>query len=45
MVADGASDLLHLFGGEMLFGRIMREVTSLPLGAPAEIQVIVEAYH
>jgi hypothetical protein len=45
MVADGASDLLHLFDGEMLFSRIIREVPSLPLGGPAEVEVIVEAYH
>ncbi|MEI2299294.1 RidA family protein [Ensifer sp. MJa1] len=42
-VADGASDLLaKVFGPEMLSGRIVLGVASLPLGLPVEIELLVE---
>ena len=43
-VADGASELLFkVFGTEMLSGRIVLGVASLPLGLPVEIELVVEA--
>ncbi|WP_104665601.1 RidA family protein [Ensifer adhaerens] len=42
-VADGASDLLaKVFGPEMLSGRIVLGVASLPLGLPVKIEPLVE---
>ncbi|MEI3852147.1 MULTISPECIES: RidA family protein [Ensifer] len=42
-VADGASDLLaKVFGPELLSGRIVLGVASLPLGLPVEIELLVE---
>ncbi|NLR98208.1 RidA family protein [Rhizobium sp. P38BS-XIX] len=42
-VADGASELLlKVFGAEMLSGRIVLGVASLPLGVPVEIEILVE---
>ncbi len=42
-VADGASDLLaKVFGPEMLSGRIVLGVASLPLGLPVEVELLVE---
>ncbi|WDZ76254.1 RidA family protein [Ensifer adhaerens] len=42
-VADGASDMLaEIFGPEMLSGRIVLGVASLPLGLPVEIELLVE---
>ena len=43
-VADGASDLImQVFGREMLSGRIVLGVVSLPLGSPVEVELVVEA--
>ena len=42
-VADGASDLLaDVFGPELLSGRIVLGVASLPLGLSVEIELLVE---
>lgn len=42
-VADGASDLLaKVFGRELLSGRIVLGVASLPLGLSVEIELLVE---
>ena len=42
-VADGASELLlKVFGAEMLSGRVVLGVASLPLGMPIEIELVVE---
>jgi enamine deaminase RidA (YjgF/YER057c/UK114 family) len=42
-VADGASDvLLKVFGSEMLSGRIVLGVASLPLGLPVEVELVFE---
>lgn len=42
-VADGASDLLlKVFGEEMLSGRIVLGVQSIPLGLPVEIEFALE---
>src|SRR5262249_6983807 len=42
-VADGASDILvKIFGTEMLSGRIVLGVASLPLGVPIEIELVLE---
>jgi enamine deaminase RidA (YjgF/YER057c/UK114 family) len=42
-VADGASDVLvKVFGTEMLSGRIVLGVASLPLGMPVEIELVLE---
>ena len=42
-VADGASELLvKVFGAEMLSGRIVLGVASLPLGMPIEIELVFE---
>jgi enamine deaminase RidA (YjgF/YER057c/UK114 family) len=42
-VADGASELLvKVFGAEMLSGRIVLGVASLPLGMPVEIELVFE---
>ncbi|HEV7309328.1 RidA family protein [Ensifer sp.] len=42
-VADGASNLLaRVFGPEMLSGRVVLGVASLPLGLPVEIELLVE---
>jgi len=42
-VADGASELLlKVFGAEMLSGRVVLGVASLPLGMPIEIDLVVE---
>ncbi|KSV61370.1 hypothetical protein N185_10110 [Sinorhizobium sp. GW3] len=42
-VADGASDLLaKVFGPEMLSGRIVLGVASLPLGLPVEVELLIE---
>ncbi|NTF44726.1 RidA family protein [Rhizobium rhizogenes] len=42
-VADGASELLlKVFGAEMLSGRVVLGVASLPLGMPVEIELVVE---
>lgn len=44
MVADGASDLLlRIFGRELLSGRIVLGVISLPLGVPVEVELLVQA--
>jgi len=42
-VADGASELLlKVFGTEMLSGRIVLGVASLPLGMPVEVELVLE---
>ena len=42
-VADGASELLvKVFGAEMLSGRVVLGVASLPLGLPVEVELIFE---
>jgi enamine deaminase RidA (YjgF/YER057c/UK114 family) len=42
-VADGASDLLaKIFGADMLSGRVVLGVASIPLGLPVEIELLVE---
>ena len=42
-VADGASDVLvRVFGTDMLSGRIVLGVASLPLGMPIEIELVLE---
>jgi len=42
-VADGASELLvKVFGMEMLSGRVVLGVASLPLGMPIEIELVFE---
>ena len=42
-VADGASELLlKVFGAEMLSGRVVLGVASVPLGMPIEIELVVE---
>jgi NAD(P)-dependent dehydrogenase (short-subunit alcohol dehydrogenase family) len=42
-VADGASELLlKVFGAEMLSGRVVLGVASLPLGMPIEIELVFE---
>ncbi|MBP0581799.1 RidA family protein [Labrys sp. LIt4] len=42
-VADGASELLlKVFGAEMLSGRVVLGVASLPLGLPVEVELVVE---
>ncbi len=42
-VADGASELLlKVFGAEMLSGRVVLGVASLPLGMPVEIELVIE---
>lgn len=42
-VADGASEvLLKIFGPEMLSGRIVLGVASIPLGLPVEVELIFE---
>ena len=42
-VADGASELLlKVFGPEMLSGRIVLGVASLPLGLPVEVELVLE---
>jgi enamine deaminase RidA (YjgF/YER057c/UK114 family) len=43
-VADGASEvLLKVFGPEMLSGRVVLGVASLPLGLPVEVELDLEA--
>ena len=42
-VADGASELLlKVFGEDMLSGRVVLGVASLPLGLPIEIELVLE---
>lgn len=42
-VADGASEvLLKVFGEEMLSGRIVLGMASLPLGMPVEVELVLE---
>ncbi|MBW8786603.1 MAG: RidA family protein, partial [Rhizobium leguminosarum] len=42
-VADGASELLlDIFGAERIPPRIVLGVTSIPLGMPVEIELILE---
>ncbi|MFS8047527.1 RidA family protein [Rhizobium sp. BR 314] len=42
-VADGASEvLLRVFGREMLSGRVVLGVASLPLGLPVEVELVLE---
>jgi enamine deaminase RidA (YjgF/YER057c/UK114 family) len=42
-VADGASEMLvKVFGSEMLSGRVVLGMASLPLGMPVEIELVVE---
>jgi enamine deaminase RidA (YjgF/YER057c/UK114 family) len=42
-VADGASEiLLKAFGPEMLSGRVVLGVASLPLGLPVEVELVFE---
>ena len=42
-VADGASELLaKVFGTEMLSGRVVLGVASIPLGLPVEVELIFE---
>jgi len=42
-VADGASEvLLRVFGPEMLSGRVVLGVASLPLGLPVEVELVLE---
>jgi enamine deaminase RidA (YjgF/YER057c/UK114 family) len=42
-VADGASELLlKVFGPELLSGRVVLGVASLPLGLPVEIELVLE---
>ena len=43
-VADGASEvLLKVFGPEMLSGRVVLGVASLPLGLPVEVELVLES--
>ncbi|KAF1005999.1 MAG: hypothetical protein GAK28_02907 [Luteibacter sp.] len=43
-VADGASDVLRaVFGDELLSGRVVLGVASLPLGVPVELELLLEA--
>jgi enamine deaminase RidA (YjgF/YER057c/UK114 family) len=43
-VADGASELLlKVFGPEMLAGRVVLGLASLPLGLPVEVELVLEA--
>ena len=43
-VAAGASEvLLKVFGPEMLSGRVVLGVASLPLGLPVEVELVLEA--
>ncbi|WP_448950709.1 RidA family protein [Labrys neptuniae] len=42
-VADGASELLlKVFGPDMLSGRVVLGVASLPLGLPVEVELVLE---
>jgi len=42
-VADGASELLlKVFGPEMLSGRVVLGMASLPLGMPVEVELVLE---
>lgn len=42
-VADGASELLlKVFGAEMLSGRVVLGVASLPLGVAVEVELVLE---
>jgi enamine deaminase RidA (YjgF/YER057c/UK114 family) len=42
-VADGASEvLLKVFGPEMLSGRVVLGMASLPLGLPVEVELVLE---
>ncbi|MDX8457013.1 RidA family protein [Mesorhizobium sp. VK9D] len=42
-IADGASELLvKVFGTEMLSGRVVLGVASLPLGMPVEVELVFE---
>jgi len=42
-VADGASELLlKVFGPEMLSGRVVLGMASLPLGLPVELELVLE---
>lgn len=42
-VSDGASELLlKVFGADMLSGRVVLGVASLPLGMPIEIELVLE---
>lgn len=42
-VADGASEiLLKVFGEDMLSGRVVLGVASLPLGLPIELELVLE---
>jgi enamine deaminase RidA (YjgF/YER057c/UK114 family) len=42
-VADGASEvLLKVFGPEMLSGRVVLGLASLPLGLPVEVELVLE---
>ncbi|CAN7174532.1 RidA family protein [Rhizobium sp. LjRoot258] len=42
-VADGASDILaKVFGSEMLSGRVVLGVASIPLGLPVEIELVIQ---
>ena len=42
-VADGASEpLVKVFGPEMLSGRVVLGVASLPLGLPVEVELVFE---
>ncbi|MFK0161149.1 RidA family protein [Rhizobium sp. NPDC090279] len=42
-VADGASELLlKVFGPQLLSGRVVLGVASLPLGLPVEIELVLE---
>jgi len=42
-VANGASEiLLKVFGQEMLSGRVVLGVASLPLGVPVEVELVLE---
>lgn len=42
-VADGASEmLLKVFGQDMLSGRVVLGVASLPLGVPIELELVLE---
>jgi len=42
-VADGASEvLLNVFGKEMLSGRVVLGMASLPLGMPIEVELVLE---
>lgn len=45
-VADGASELLEqVFGADKLSTRIVLGVSSLPLGVPIELEIVLEARH